>query len=178
MSRIGKMPVKVPQGVDVTLNDGSVRVKGPKGTLEHAIPEGIVCQVDGDVLTVTRRDDSKPQRALHGLVRALVANAVHGASEGFTRVLEIEGIGYKAEASGQKLTLNLGYSHPIEYEVPKEVQVAVEKQNRITLAGADKQQVGQIAAEIRAMRPPEPYKGKGIRYENEYIRRKVGKTGA
>ena len=178
MSRIGKSPITVPQGVKIALKNGRVQVQGPKGSLAQALPAGITCKLDGDQLLLERRDDSKPQKALHGLMRSLVANAVHGSSSGFTKSLSIEGIGYRAELSGKTLTLSLGFSHPVVYSVPKDITIAVEKQTRISIAGVDKQQVGQVAAEIRALRPPEPYKGKGIRYVGENVRRKVGKTGA
>ena len=178
MSRIGMSPITVPQGVKIVLTSGQVQVKGPKGSLTQSLVAGITCKVDGDQLTVQRSDDSKSQKSLHGLMRSLVANAVHGSSIGFTKNLHIEGIGYRAELSGENLTLSLGYSHPVIYAVPKGIAVTVEKQIEISVSGFDKQQVGQVAAELRALRPPEPYKGKGIRYVGENIRRKVGKTGA
>ncbi|MFQ5720057.1 MAG: 50S ribosomal protein L6 [Acidobacteriota bacterium] len=178
MSRIGKMPISLPQGVKVALAVGQVKIDGPKGSLSQLLPAGITCDLAGDVLTVSRRDESKEQKSLHGLVRSLLANAVHGTSVGFAKGLHIEGIGYRAEVKGKDLNLALGYSHPVVYHVPDDVQIKVEKQTEIAITGVDKQQVGQVAAEIRALRPPEPYKGKGIRYSDERVRRKVGKAGA
>lgn len=178
MSRIGKKPVSVPKGVRVSVSDSRVNVEGPKGRLSQALPPGISCRVDGEWLHLGRADDSKPQKALHGLSRSLLANAVRGVTSGFTRELEIEGIGYRAQLQGQELTLALGFSHPVVYRIPEGVRIGVDKQVRITITGADKQQVGQVAAEIRALRPPEPYKGKGVRYAGEHVKRKVGKTGA
>ena len=178
MSRVGMTPITVPQGVKITLGERRVQVQGPKGDLAQNLPAGISCQIEGDRLMVRRRDDSKNQRALHGLMRSLLANAVHGTVVGFTKELEINGIGFRAELKGSDLTLSLGYSHPVVYAVPKQITIKVEKQTRIAVSGSDKQQVGQVAAEIRSLRPPEPYKGKGIRYVGEYVRRKVGKAGA
>ena len=178
MSRIGKLPIPIPAGVKVTPADAHVRVEGPKGKLSQALPRGIRCKLDGENLVVLRRDDSKEQRAFHGLARSLLANAVKGTHTGFTKHLRIEGIGYRAKLQGRELDMSLGYSHQVLYAVPEGVTVVVEGQNKISVSGSDRQQVGQVAAEIRALRPPEPYKGKGIRYAGEYVKRKVGKTGA
>ena len=178
MSRVGESPITVPQGVQVTLENSRVQVQGPKGTLAQDLPTGITCSLEGDQLVVRRQNDTKSQKSLHGLLRSLLANAVRGTSTGFAKELQIEGIGYRAELKGSDLTLSLGYSHPVIYAVPKNIALSVEKQTRISVSGYDKQQVGQVAAEIRALRPPEPYKGKGIRYVGEWVRRKVGKTGA
>ncbi len=178
MSRIGRLPIPIPAGVKVIPADSHVRVEGPKGKMSHSLPKGIQCRVDGETLLVSRRDDSKQQRAFHGLMRSLLANAVTGTHKGFTKGLRIEGIGYRAQLQGRALNLTLGFSHPVSYPVPEGVTVAVEGQNSITITGADRQQVGQVAAEIRSLRPPEPYKGKGIRYVDEHVKRKVGKTGA
>jgi len=178
MSRIGELPIPIPAGVKVIPADSQVNVEGPKGKMSQALPKGIRCRVDGENLLVLRRDDSKDQRALHGLMRSLIANAVTGTHKGFSKELRIEGIGYRAQMQGRELNLTLGYSHPVSYAIPEGVTLAVEGQNKISVTGADRQQVGQVAAEIRALRPPEPYKGKGIRYADEQVKRKVGKTGA
>ncbi len=178
MSRIGKLPIPLPDGVKVTHQGDHVQIQGPKGKGSHTLPVGITCQVDGAELKVSRDTDSKTHRSLHGLTRSLLANIVTGTSQGFTRELQIEGIGYRAQAQGKDLNLTLGYSHPVIYAVPEAIIVAVEGQNKIIVSGTDRQQVGQVAAEIRALRPPEPYKGKGIRYVDEQVKRKVGKTGA
>jgi len=175
MSRIGKKPIAIPKGVTVTLTDERVAVKGPKGSLEvrrHPLVE--IAQQDG-TLVFTRQNDSKPSRAAHGLMRALCANMVTGVSAGFARKLEINGVGYRAEVQGQKLTLQLGYSHPVEYQLPAGISAAVEK-NVLTLTGIDKEALGAAAAKIRSFRPPEPYKGKGIKYMEEQLLRKVGKA--
>jgi large subunit ribosomal protein L6 len=177
MSRIGKKPVTVPSGVQVTLKEGTLAVKGPKGELKRPLPSLVQVKVDKQTITVVRQADDPPSRAQHGLVRALVQNMVEGVTKGFERKLEINGVGYKAEVAGQKITLNLGYSHPIVFELPKGIGAKVEK-NQLTLNGSDRELLGQMAAKIRGFRPPEPYKGKGIKYQEETIRRKVGKTGA
>ncbi len=178
MSRIGRQIIPIPSGVTVDQAEGEVRVKGPKGNLAGRIPSSIAMEVDGGELRFQRADDKKQTRAFHGLARALVANMVKGVTEGFVKELQIEGVGYRAEASGQKLTINAGFSHPVVVDVPKGLEVKVEGNNRIRVEGIDRQQVGQFAAELRRIRPPEPYKGKGIRYAEERIRRKVGKAGA
>ena len=178
MSRIGKQPITVPSGVEVTIDDHHVVVKGPRGTLEHDVPETITVAREGDDLVVTRPDDERANRSLHGLTRSLVANMVTGVSAGFTRDLEIVGVGYRAVAQGPtKLELQLGFSHPVTVDAPDGITFEVPAPTRITVQGADKQLVGQVAADIRKIRKPEPYKGKGIRYAGEQIRRKVGKAG-
>lgn len=177
MSRIGKQPIAVPAGVEVTIEDRRVVVKGPKGTLEHQIPATIRVSREGDELVVTRPDDERENRSLHGLTRTLVANMVTGVSEGFTRDLEIVGVGYRAIAQGPtKLELQLGFSHPVHVDAPEGITFDVPAPTRIVVAGADKQLVGQVAADIRKIRKPEPYKGKGIRYSDERVLRKAGKS--
>jgi large subunit ribosomal protein L6 len=178
MSRIGRKAVTVPAGVSVEQTGGELRVRGPKGALAAPLPPSVALQVDGGVARFTRSDDRKPTRAYHGLARATLANLVRGVTEGFTRELVIEGVGYRAEAQGRKLTLALGFSHPVVVEVPEGLSVSVEGQNRIRVEGTSRERVGQFASELRALRPPEPYKGKGVRYADERIRRKVGKAGA
>jgi large subunit ribosomal protein L6 len=176
MSRIGKQPVEIPKGVDVKIQGQTVTVKGSKGQLTlDAHPDVTVKTEDGQVL-VTRPSDSAQHKALHGLTRSLISNMVEGVSEGFSKTLEIVGVGYRADKKGKGITLNLGYSHSIEYEAPAGVEIEVPNQTTVVVRGPDKQAVGQTAAEIRAFRPPEPYKGKGIRYQGEQIRRKAGKT--
>jgi large subunit ribosomal protein L6 len=165
-------------GVKVSVETAAVSVQGPKGTLKCPLPPGITAEIDGARVLVKRRDDSKRQKALHGLARALIANAVTGVTKGFTKELEIQGVGYRAQLAGRSLSLSLGYTHPIEFPIPEGLQVAVDKQVRITVSGADRQAVGQAAAKIRSYRPPDVYKGKGIRYLNEVVRKKAGKTGA
>ena len=176
MSRVGKNPIDLPSGVKFERKDGVVTVEGPKGKLEQKIEDVISTEVKDNQVIFTRPSDSKQNRARHGLYRALVANMVFGVTEGFTRNLEIEGVGYKAEQTGKGITLALGYSHPIVVFPPEGVTIKVEPGNKIVLSGIDKQVVGQLAAKIRSLRPPEPYKGKGVRYQGEYIRRKAGKT--
>jgi large subunit ribosomal protein L6 len=176
MSRIGRQPVAVPDKVDVSLKGQHVRVKGPKGELELDVhPQMSVALEDGE-LRVTRPSDQPQDRALHGLTRALLANMVEGVTDGFSRTLEIQGVGYRAELKGNSLHLALGYSHPVVYDAPAGVEIEVPNQTTIVVRGADKQAVGQAAAVIRGFRPPEPYKGKGIRYQGEQVRRKAGKT--
>ena len=177
MSRIGKKPITIPTGVDVTIDGGRVVVKGPNGTLEHEAPESISIARDGDELVVTRPDDERANRALHGLTRSLVANMVTGVSSGFTRDLEIVGVGYRATAQGpNRIELQLGFSHPVHFDAPEGITFEVPAPTRITVRGADKQLVGQVAANIRKIRKPEPYKGKGIRYADERVLRKAGKS--
>ena len=176
MSRIGNKPVAVPSGVTVTSADGQLTVKGPKGQLTQRIAEGISFSVEGDVATVSRANDSKPYRANHGLMRALLNNMVTGVTKGFERKLEINGVGYKASTQGNKAVFNLGYSHPIEFPFPEGVTISVDKNTSVTVSGIDKEKVGQAAAEIRGFRPPDSYKGKGVRYEGEYVRLKAGKS--
>ncbi|MBI5644355.1 MAG: 50S ribosomal protein L6 [Deltaproteobacteria bacterium] len=177
MSRIGKRTINVPSNVKIALDNGTVKVNGPVGALEMTIAPCIKLDIQGAVINVTRADESRSARALHGLTRTLVDNMVKGVAEGFQKKLDIIGVGYKADVQGNVVNLALGYSHPVKYELPKNVTAAVEKQTMITLKGPDKQVVGQVAADIRALRPPEPYKGKGIKYSDEVIRRKAGKAG-
>ncbi len=177
MSRIGKRPIEVPDKVSVTLQEDTVRVKGPKGELSYQlVPNVKVEQVDG-VLQVIRRDESRVSRQLHGLSRTLVANMVEGVHQGFQKRLEIQGVGYRAQVQGRNLVLNVGYSNPITIEPPDGIEIAVEGNTNVIVSGISKELVGNVAAQIRAVRPPEPYKGKGIRYAGEYVRRKVGKAG-
>ena len=176
MSRIGNQPVAVPSGVTVTVNNDQLVVKGPKGQLQQKIVGGIAFDVQADVVKVNRENDSKPFRANHGLMRALLNNMVTGVTEGFERKLEINGVGYKASTQGNKAVFNLGYSHPIELPFPEGVKIAVDKNTLVTVSGIDKEKVGQCAAEIRGFRPPDSYKGKGVRYEGEYVRLKTGKS--
>ncbi len=177
MSRIGKAPISVPSGVDVTIDGSSVSVKGPKGTLAWDVPDDITVVRDGDTVTVTRPDDERSHRALHGMTRSLVANMVVGVSEGFRKELEIVGVGYRATAQGpSKIELQVGYSHPVPVDAPEGVSFEVPAPNRIVVSGIDKQLVGQVAADIRKIRKPEPYKGKGIRYAGERVLRKAGKS--
>jgi large subunit ribosomal protein L6 len=179
MSRIGRLPVQLPKGVTLEVSGGAIQVKGPKGNLTSPLPTGLACKIDGTTAVVSRSSEEKRVKALHGMARALLANAVKGVSEGFSKELEIQGIGYRAQVQGKKLEMTLGFSHPVVYAVPEGITVAVDqKQTRITVAGLDRQRVGQVASEIRGFKPPEPYKGKGIRYVGEMVRRKVGKTGA
>jgi large subunit ribosomal protein L6 len=177
MSRVGKKPIPLPANTQVTVADGVITVKGAKGKLERPIPPMVDFSIGEGSVEVTIPDENRKTRAMQGLARSLVANMVVGVSEGFERVLEISGIGYRAEVSGQKLTLNLGFSNPINYELPAGVTAAVEKNTVVKLSGIDKEQVGQTAAIIRGFRPPEPYKGKGVKYAEEYVQRKAGKTG-
>jgi large subunit ribosomal protein L6 len=177
MSRIGKKEIPLPKGVEVRHDGGVVTVKGPKGSLATPIVPGIDVKVENNVVAFTRRDDEGKTRAFHGLMRALVANNVRGVSEGFKRELDIIGVGYRAEVKGKEVVFQLGYSHPIRFAVPDGIDIAVEaKTGHITITGIDKQRVGQTAAEIRALREPDPYKGKGIKYSDEVIRRKAGKA--
>ena len=178
MSRIGRKPIELPTGVSVQIEAGKITITGPKGTLSQHIPGEIMISQEGSQLLVTRPDDSKQNRALHGLTRALVANMVQGVSGGFERKLELVGVGYRAQLQGKKLVINIGFSHPVEVEPPQGIEFEVPAANRITVKGIDKQLVGNTAAHIRAIRKPEPYKGKGIKYENEVIRRKAGKSGS
>jgi len=178
MSRVGKVPIGVPQGVKVHVAEDTVRVEGPKGKLERRVHPAVQVVVEGNVLRVTRRDESRLARSAHGLTRVLMANMVEGVGKGFSRVLEITGVGYRAEARGNILFLTLGYSHPIAFQLPAGVTAKVERQVVVTLEGADRELVGQVAAAVRRLRPPEPYKGKGVKYAEERLRRKAGKTAA
>ena len=176
MSRVGVVPVTVPNGVEVTIDANRVDTKGPNGVLSLETTGNISVQLDDGLITVARGDEEERTKALHGLYRKLIWNMVTGVSEGFRKVLLLSGVGYRAESQGQTLVLNLGYSNPINYAIRAGVTVTVEAGNRISVAGADRQLVGQVAAEIRGFRPPEPYKGKGVRYDNEHVRRKAGKA--
>ena len=176
MSRIGRMPIAVPSGVKVHVVDGTVRVEGPKGKLSRVVPLEVTVAVEGSTVNVGRTDETRRARGIHGLMRKLVSNMVEGVSKGFTRVLEINGVGYRAEARGTMLHLTLGYSHPIAFQLPAGVTAKVEKQVVITLEAADREALGQVAAALRDLRPPEPYKGKGMKYAEETIRRKAGKA--
>jgi large subunit ribosomal protein L6 len=177
MSRIGKKPIPVPDKVKVELKPESVVVTGPKGTVTNPIPPGIKWEQKDKQLVAVRKDDSGPQRAFHGLARALVANAVRGVTEGFTRELEIVGVGYRAEQRKNSVVFTLGFSHPIEYPIPPGINITVDKQTRLVITGVDRQQVGQIAANIRSLKKPDPYKNKGIRYAGEVLKKKAGKAG-
>nr|WP_302690186.1 50S ribosomal protein L6 [uncultured Eubacterium sp.] len=178
MSRIGRMPIAIPSGVTVEVAENNkVTVKGPKGTLERVLPEAMDIKVDGEEVVVSRPNDLKKNKALHGLTRTLIYNMVIGVTEGYEKKLEVNGVGYRALKQGKKLVLSLGYSHPVEMEDPEGIETVLDGQNIIIVKGIDKEKVGQYAAEIRSKREPEPYKGKGIKYDTEVIRRKVGKTG-
>ncbi len=177
MSRIGKRPIPVPKNVTVTITSQNVAVKGPKGELARALPAEVEVVQEGDTIQVNRRNDSRVARQRHGLSRTLVANMVEGVSQGFQRRLEIQGVGYRAQVQGRNLVLSVGYSHPVQIEPPEGIQIAVENNTNVVVSGINKEIVGNIAARIRAVRPPEPYKGKGIRYAGEVVRRKAGKAG-
>ena len=177
MSRIGKRPIVIPSKVEVTINGNSVNVKGPKGTLYRELPGLVTISKEGEELKVIRDNDSRKARERHGLSRTLVANMIEGVSQGFEKKLQIQGVGYRAQAQGTKLTLNVGYSKPVEMQMPDGITVAVNNNTEVVVTGIDKELVGNVAAKIRAVRPPEVYKGKGIRYLGEYVRRKVGKSG-
>ncbi len=188
MSRVGKKPVPVPSGVNVTIKNATIAIKGPKGELKRAIPTGVNAKLEAGQVVVTRAGNSRDERSCHGLLRALVANMVKGVTDGYTRQLEINGVGYRAEVTGSKLNLVVGLSHPVEFALPAGVQAKAEKAKStvnpgqdavlLTISGSDKEIVGQLVSKIRNVRPPEPYKGKGIKYLEEKLRRKVGKTGA
>ena len=178
MSRVGKMPIAIPAGVTVEIAENNlVTVKGPKGELQRVLPAEMTIKKEGEEIIVERPNDLKKNKALHGLTRALINNMVIGVTDGFSKTLEINGVGYRAAKQGNVLNLSLGYSHPVEYPQPEGIEIEVPDQNKIIVKGISKEKVGQCAAEIRGFRPPEPYKGKGIKYADEYIRRKVGKTG-
>ncbi|TMA97920.1 MAG: 50S ribosomal protein L6 [Deltaproteobacteria bacterium] len=176
MSRIGKLPVTIPAGVKVAVDTDAVHVEGPKGKLHTTVPAGINVNVEGNVVRIERRAEDRKSRALHGLTRKLIANMAQGVSQGFTRVLDINGVGYRAEVKGQEIHMTLGYSHPVIFPLPQGVTASVERQIIITLSGADRQLLGETAAKIRGLRLPEPYKGKGIKYREEFIKRKAGKA--
>ena len=175
MSRIGKQPIVVPQGVKVQIDDGTIRAEGPKGKLSQPVPGGLTVKLEDNRLVITREGDDRTVRAIHGLTRALVANMVHGVKDGFERKLEIVGIGYRAQLQGRNIQLALGYSHPIIFPLPETITADIERQVSITLRGPDKALLGETAAKLRSLRKPDPYKGKGIKYSDEVIRRKVGK---
>jgi large subunit ribosomal protein L6 len=177
MSRIGRKPISVPSGVEVTLDGSRVNVKGPRGRLERVFPDGVDLTMDQGVLTISRQNDERQVRALHGLSRALLANMVQGVAEGFKRELAIVGVGYRAALKGTDLELQLGFSHPVSVTAPEGITFEVPEPTRVIVSGVDKELVGQVAADIRKLRPPEPYKGKGIRYADEFVRRKAGKAG-
>jgi len=177
MSRVGRKVIPVPKGVNITVGKDAIAVKGPKGELKRDVPEGVTIDVKGAEINVVRADDSRPNRAKHGMMRALLANMVKGVTDGFERKLEINGVGYRADVAGQKLNMALGFSHPVSFDLPKGIAAKVDK-NIVILTGIDKEILGETASKIRAIRPPEPYKGKGIKYVEETIKRKVGKTGA
>lgn len=176
MSRIGKMPIDIPAGVDVTIDGSTVTVKGPKGELTRTVHKNITVEKDGAVITVTRPNDENLNKSLHGLTRTLIANMVEGVSKGYTKELEVNGVGYRAQKNGSELVLTVGFSHPVTFKETDDIKIEVPGPNKIIISGSDKQKVGQFAAEVREVRPPEPYKGKGIKYVNEYIRRKEGKA--
>lgn len=177
MSRIGKKPIEIPSGVTVTNNNNTVTVKGPKGELTTTFNPEMQITVEGNVITISRPSDVKEHRALHGTTRALLSNMVEGVSKGFEKSLELIGVGYRAQKQGKKLVLNVGYSHPVEIEPEEGIEIEVPANTKVVVKGINKERVGAVAAKIRDVRPPEPYKGKGIRYEGEYVRRKEGKTG-
>lgn len=176
MSRIGKLPINIPSGVKVAVDGQGVRLEGPKGKLAAPLPDGVAVKVDGNVVRVERASDDRRMRSLHGLTRKLIANMTQGVSQGFNRILDINGVGYRAEVKGREIHMTLGYSHPVVFALPEGVAASVERQVIITLTGADRQVVGETAAKIRSLRPPEPYKGKGIKYREEVIQRKAGKA--
>jgi len=178
MSRIGRAPVVIPAGVTVDRVGDEIRVKGPKGTLVERMPEEIDVKIENSEVVFGRPDDQRDNRALHGLARALVANMVHGVTKSFVKELEIQGVGYRAEAKGRQVVFALGYSHPVVFDIPQGIDVAVTNQTHITVTGVDRQLVGQVAANIRQLRRPDPYKQKGVRYTGEVLKKKVGKTGA
>ncbi len=178
MSRIGKLPIAVPEGVRIQLEGDLLRVQGPKGILELRIPQGVLVSLEDGQLCVRRSNEQRRVRALHGLTRTLVSNLVIGVTQGFRKGLEIVGVGYRAEVQGRNLTLTLGYSHPVQYPIPEGIDISVDRNVNLTVEGIDKQKVGQVAAEIRAFRRPEVYKGKGVRYAQEKVRKKVGKGSA
>ena len=177
MSRVGRRPIDIPKGVKVVVSDGKFTAEGPKGRVTQELLDGFPVNVENNVVTVSRAGETGPERAKHGLMRALLANAVLGVSEGFSRGLEITGVGYKAELRGSEVHFALGYSHPIVFKVPEGIKIEIDKANKIMVTGADRQLLGQVCAEIRRLRPPDPYKGKGVRYRDERVVRKAGKAG-
>ncbi len=177
MSRIGRKPINIPAGVTATIADGVITVKGPKGTLDFAYNQAMTVEIKDNVIEVTRPDDAKENRSLHGLTRTLINNMVVGVTEGYKKVLEVNGVGYRVQKQGNKCVMNLGFSHQVIFEDNKDITIEVPDPNKVIIVGIDKQKVGQFAAEVREKRPPEPYKGKGIKYADEVIRRKEGKAG-
>ena len=177
MSRIGRMPIPIPQGTKVQVQDGLFVAEGPKGRVEQTLFPGYPVEVENDTVQISRPGDTGPERSKHGLLRALLAHAVQGASAGFVKQLDIVGVGYRAEVKGDKVQFALGYSHPVLFDIPEGIKIEIDKANRVTVSGADRQKVGQVAAEIRGLRKPDPYKGKGVKYPGEVLRRKVGKAG-
>ena len=178
MSRVGRKTIAVPAGVKVSVSEASLEVQGPKGTLRTPVPPGIRFALQGQELSCQRANDERQLRAFHGMARALAQNAIKGVTEGFSKDLDIVGVGYRAQVEGNKVVFALGFSHPVEYQVPEGIKIAVEKQTRVTVSGIDRQKVGQVAAEIRQLRRPDPYKQKGIRYVGEVLKKKAGKAGA
>ena len=178
MSRVGRKPIAIPKDVKVSVSKTALSVQGPKGKLETPVPPGISFAIEGAQLLCARTNDERQQRAFHGLARALAQNAIKGVTEGFTKDLDIVGVGYKAAVDGSKVVFALGYSHPVEFKIPEGIKIAIEKQTHLTVSGIDRQQVGQVAAEIRRLRKPDPYKQKGIRYTGEVLKKKAGKAGA
>ncbi|WP_146340979.1 50S ribosomal protein L6 [Nesterenkonia sp. NBAIMH1] len=177
MSRIGRLPITIPSGVEVTMNGREVAVKGPKGELSRTLAQGIIVEIEDSTVTVSRPDDSREARSLHGLTRTLINNMIIGVTDSFTKKLEIVGTGYRVQAKGSDLEFALGYSHPVPIKAPEGITFTVEGANKLAVTGIDKQQVGEVAANIRKLRRPDPYKGKGVRYEGEQLRRKAGKAG-
>lgn len=178
MSRVGRKPIALPSGVKVNISETQLEVQGPKGKLQTPVPPGISFSMENGELVCQRQSDARQQRAFHGLARALAGNAVKGVTEGFTRELDIVGVGYRAQVEGKKVVFALGFSHPVVYPIPEGIEVKVDKNNRVTVSGIDRQMVGQVAAEIRKLRKPDPYKQKGIRYVGEVLKKKAGKAGA
>lgn len=178
MSKLGKRPVLIPKNVKITINGNELFIEGPKGKKNYTLPPGIKANLKGDKIVITRDSDEKQTKAFHGLARALIANIIKGLTEGFSKELEVVGIGYRAQVMGKKLVLNLGFSHPVNFPIPEDIVIETPKPNQIIVRGVDKQKVGEVAAEIRAIYKPEPYKGKGIRYVGEYVRKKAGKAVA
>jgi large subunit ribosomal protein L6 len=178
MSRVGRKPIAIPKDVKVSVSATALSIQGPKGKLETPVPPGISFKVDGTELVCARKDDERQQRAFHGMARALAQNAIKGVTEGFSKELDIVGVGYRANVEGQKVVFALGFSHPVEFRIPEGIKIAVDKQTRVVVTGIDRQKVGQVAAEIRGLRKPDPYKQKGIRYVGEVLKKKAGKAGA
>lgn len=178
MSRVGRQPITIPEGVEVGIDEGVFTARGPQGIVSERMLEGIDVAIEGDTIRVSRQKETRQHRSKHGLIRALLANAVNGVAKGFSKELEINGVGYRAEVKGAELHMALGFSHPVIYKVPESISIEVDKANNVLIKGANRQLVGQVAADIRSLKKPEPYKGKGIKYKDEVIRRKVGKAGA